>query len=526
MKKLMLNLVLLCATITTIMLEGCDKTGNFPGAEASPYVAIYDLRSFYKGSDYALTQKSMLGATGIAGVVVSDHTGKNLPTGLLMVQDKLRLNELRGISINIGADAVKYIPGDSVIVNLVGGVMKRVDGLLQIEGVNGSSVTKVASGKAIPINRVPSSFILANPDKYESTQLVIVKGGFDPVPAPTDTYGGSKLINDGFSNFTLLTETAATFANTKLPGMANFFGVITYTKNTDGKFQPNLRIRKSDDITILSSTITKADIVISGFMADVEGTPDPDGEYIQFVATRDIDFAVTPFSVVIHNTNSGYLPTGVPVNGWVMGGRRSYKFDLKTGTVTKGQYFYVGNSVKLINGVGSTSIANAKWIVSRNTQTTPGDGLGDANPDLLLNGVSAFTDGIAVFEGTTVTSTSIPIDVIITGLNGAIFNEAQQAGLRITNTDFYDIVNPVTLAQQPFYKQGSNTIYLSRPAPSDAGWFYKLGGEYNVRLGRWVKARGQRTVDLTKTSTLAELESEFPVGNGTIEGFFPTKVVQ
>jgi hypothetical protein len=524
MKKLMLNVVLLFSTI--IILEGCDKTGNFPGAEASPYIAIYDLRSFYKGTDYALTQKSLLGATGIAGVVVSDHTGKNLPAGLLMVQDKLRLNELRGISINIGADADKYVPGDSVTVNLVGGVMKRVDGLLEITGLNGSAVTKVASGKTIPINRVPSSFILANPDKYESTELVIVKGGFDPIPSPTDTYSGNRLVNDGFGNFTLVTETSATFAGTKLPGMANFFGVIQYTKDTDEKYVPHLRIRRPEDITILSSNITKADIVISGFMADVEGTPDPNGEYIQFVATRDIDFAVTPFCVVIHNTNSGYLPTGVPVNGWAMGGKRSYKFDLKTGTVKKDEYFYVGNSVKLINGVGSTSIANAKWIVSRNTQTVPGDGLGDANPDLLLNGVSAFTDGIAVFEGTTVTKTSIPIDVIITGLNGAIFNEAQQAGLRITNTDFYDIVNPVTLTQQPFYKQGSNTIYLSRPAPTDVGWFYKLGGEYNVRLGRWVKARGQRTVDLSKTSTLNELEGEFPVGNGTTESFFPTKVVQ
>lgn len=523
MKKLILNTVLLLYTL--IMLAGCDKTGNYPGADPSPYIAIYDLRSFYKGTDYALTQQSMLGATGISGVVVSDHSGKNLPAGLLMVQDKLRLNELRGISINIGADAEKYVVGDSVIVNLIGGVMKRADGLLQITGLNGTAVTKVASGKTIPINRVPSSYILENPDKYESTQLVIVKGGFDPIPSPTDTYSGSKLVNDGFANFNLFTEASATFASTKLPGMANFFGVIYYNKGADGKYIPHLRIRKPDDITILSSTITKADIVISGFMADVEGTPDPNGEYIQFVATRDINFAATPFSVVIHNTNSGYLPTGVPVDGWAMGGRRSYKFDLKTGTVTKGQYFYVGNSVKLINGVGSTSIADAKWIVSRNTQTVPGDGLGDANADLLLNSNSAFTDGIAVFEGLTVTKDSIPIDVMITGLNGAIFNEALQAGLRITNTDWYDIINPVTLTYQPFYKQGSNTIHLVRPTPVNVGWFYKLGGEYNVRLGRWVKARGQRTVDLSKTSTLNELEGEFPIGDGTVESYFPTKVV-
>ena len=524
MNKLILNAILLFSIL--IMLAGCDKSGNYPGADASPYIAIYDLRSFYKGSEYALTQQSMLGATGITGVVVSDHTGKNLPAGLLMVQDELRLNQLRGISINIGIDAEKYVPGDSVVVNLIGGVLKRADGLLQITGINGTAVTKVASGKTISINRVPSSYILENPDKYESTQLVIVKGGFDPIPSPTDTYSGSKLVNDGFANFNLFTEASATFASTELPGMANFFGVIYYDLAANGKYIPHLRIRKPEDITILSSTITKADVIISGFMADVEGTPDPDGEYMQFVATRDINFALTPFSVVTHNTNSGYLPTGVPVNGWAMGGKRSYKFDLKTGTVTKGQYFYVGNSVKLINGVGSTSIADGKWIVSRNTLTVPGDGLGNVNADLLLNSNSAFTDGIAVFEGLTVTKNSIPIDVVINGYNGAIFNEAQQAGLRITNTDWYDIVNPVTLAQQPFYKQCSNTIYLSRPTPVNVGWFFKLGGEYNVRLGRWVKARAQRVIDLEKTSTLAELETEFLISNGTTESLYPTKVVQ
>jgi len=519
MKKLIQNITGLLFAL--ILLAGCDKNGNFPGAKVSPYIAIYDLRSFYKGSDFALTEQSMLGSTGITGVVISDHSGKNLTPGLLMVQDRLRLNELRGLTINIGADAEKYVPGDSVTVNLVGGLMKRVDGLLQVTGLSGNVVNKVASGKTITVNRVPSSFILADPDKYESTELVIVKGGFDPIPAPTDTYSGDRLINDGFGNFTLHTEAAATFANTALPGMANFFGVVQYSKDNTGKFVPHLRIRRPNDITILSSTVTRAAIVISGYLAMPEGTPNTNGEYIQLLATRDINFAQTPFSVVTHNTNSAYLPTGVPLNGWATTGRRSYKFNLTTGSVAKGEYFYIGgNSNKLINGVGSTSIANAKWMVAKNTGSSAGDGIGDANADLLLNGTSAFTDGIAVFEGTTVTKTTIPIDVMITGFNGAILTVAQEAGLRITNTDWYDVVNPVTLVPQPFYKQGSNTLCLTRPAPTNAGFFYKLSGQYNIRLGRWVNARTQNRVDLTPTSVLDELEKEFPVGT------IPTKVVE
>ena len=525
MKKLILQISLLLPAL--LLLAGCDQTGNFTGAEVNPHIAIYDLRSFYKGTDFTLNQESMLGSIGITGLVVSDHRGKNMRPGLLMVQDKLRLNELRGIAIDLGPEASNYVPGDSVTVNLVGGVIKRIDGLMTVTGVDNSAVTKVASGKTIPVNRVPSSFILANPDKYESTEVVLVKGGFDPLPVPTDTYKGDKLVNDGFDNFVLRTEDAATFANNSLPGMANFFGVIQYTKASDGKYVPHLRIRRSEDISVLSSTVTKAAIVISGFLPMPEGTPSTNGEYMQFLATQDIDFSVTPYCVVTHNTNSAYQPTGVPLNGWATGGRRSYKFDLKTGTVAKGQYFYVGgNSNKLINGVGSTSIANGKWLVSKNTGGSAGDGLGDANADLLLNGTSGFADGIAVFEGLTVAKNSTPIDVIITGANGAIYNLAQDAGLRIANTDWYDVVNPVTLEPQPLYKQGSNTICLSRPAPTNAGFFYKLGGEYNIRLGRWVKARSQNRVDLEITSVLDELEKEFPLASGETPGLVPTKIVE
>lgn len=521
----MLNVILLFSGM--ILLGSCDKTGNFPGADANPNIAIYDLRSFYKDADYALTLESMLGATGITGIVVSDHSGKNLSAGLLMVQDKLRLNELRGISINIGAAAEQYVPGDSVTVNLIGGVIKRVDGLLQVTGLNGSAVTKIASGKVIATNRVPSRDILGNPDKYESTELVIVKGGFDPIPEPTDTYSGDKLVNDGFGNFVFHTEAMATFANTNLPGMANFFGVIQYSKTPEGKYVPRFHIRKPDDIRIKSSDIIKASIVISGFLAMPEGTPSTNGEYIQFLATQDIDFSVTPYCVVTHNTNSAYLPTGVPTDGWAAGGRRSYKFDLKTGMVAKGEYFYVGgNSNKLINGVGSNSMANGKWIVAKNTGSSAGDGLGDINADLLLNGTSGFADGIAVFEGLTVTKNTIPLDVIITGANGAIYNLAQGAGLRIANTDWYDIVDPITSAPQPLYKQGSNTICLSRPTPTNAGFFYKLGGEYNIRLGRWATARSQNRVDLDLNSELSNIETEFPKASGTTPGLLPTKVVE
>lgn len=102
----------------------------------------------------------------------------------------------------------------------------------------------------------------------------------------------------------------------------------------------------------------------------------------------------------------------------------------------------------------------------------------------------------------------ILLDVIITGYNGAISNVGLQAGLQITNIDWCDLINPFNLEELPFYKQGSITIHLNRPAPSVAGWFYKLGGEYTVRLDRWVKAKAATPIDLSKTSIFNEVEGE------------------
>lgn len=517
----------LCFLALSVIWVGCEKS-NYPGGVVSPYIPIFDLRSLYKGTDLNLTVNNMFGSSKISAVVVSDHSGNNLPSGLLIVQDRKRLNELRGISIPIGPEAANYVPGDSVVVEIAGGVLKRVNGLLQITGVDASNVTKVASGRNIPANRVGSNLILANPDKYESTLVAIVKAGFDPVPAPTAVYGGEKIINDGFDNLTLFTEANATFANTSgLPFTANYYGIIFSKQGADGKLIPEHRIRTLNDVIPLSSTPEIADVVISGFINDVSGT-DGNYEYIQLMATRDIDFSVTPFSVVVTNNAGTAQPTGFPVNGWATGGGstsfRTFKFNLTSGTATKGTFFYVGGSTRLINGANSTSISSANWIRSFNYTTINGDGFGTRNTNLLANSGNAF--GIAVFNGINVTKDTQPIDVIFVAAGGSLFSAGPPAvGYKIANTDYYDVINPITLQSQPFYRQGSNTINLTYTTPADAAFYYKLGGIYNANLGRWVKARTQTNFRLTATSTLDELEGVFPAATPeNPEGVAPTRL--
>ncbi|HSB93965.1 MAG TPA: DUF5689 domain-containing protein, partial [Flavitalea sp.] len=362
MKKIVSFIVLLSSLF---LFWGCDKDGNYPGATVSPYIAMFDLRGIYKGEDVSLTKDNMFGANKIAGLVVSDHTGGNIPAGLLVVQDKRRLGQLRGISIALGADAANYVPGDSVVINVEGGVLKKIDGILQLTGITTANITKVASGRPLLPVEVKSNLIVASPSTYESIFISVVKAGFDPSYPLGSTYLGDKTINDGFADMTLHTEPTASWANKPLPFLSVFNGIIF--NGTDGK--PKLWPRKESDISILSATAPKiAPILITGYLVDPNGT-DANFEYIQLIATKNIDFAVTPFSVVTNN-NAG--ASVAPASGWATGALRTYKFDLTTGTVTAGQYFYIGAN-KNIWGAGSTDISSSKWF-GKMYATVDGDG--------------------------------------------------------------------------------------------------------------------------------------------------------
>ncbi len=504
-----------------LFLIACEKS-NYPGAKVSPIIPIYDLRNLYKGQDVTLSPDNMFGAEKIAGVVVSDHSGGNMPAGLLVLQDKRRLQQLRGISVSLGDAASNYVPGDSIIIDVVGGILKRENGLLQLKNITPEKIVKIASARSIPSNRVPSSYILADPDKYESTLVAIVKGGFDPLPLPSDILSGEKPLNDGFDNITLHTEPTASFANkNNLPIVGNFFGIIFSSIDENGNRVPKHYLRTEQDVVSLSSVIEITPVIITGYMPDVLGG-DGNYEYMQFMATKDIDFSVTPFAVVTTNNAGATNPTGYPSDGWATGSKaasgnaRTFKFNLTSGTVSKGEFFYVGGSSKMINGSSSTSIASAKWIRSFNYTSTNGDGFGLKTEGLFANSGNA--SGFAIFEGTTVDKNTRPIDVIFIKNGGQLYTPGPpEAGYRIANTDFYDVIDPISLRPQPFYNMGTNTINFNYPP--DQGYFMKLGGTYNPRLGKWVKARTQSMILLTKQSILTDLEQPTQVdiiSNGTV----------
>ncbi|WP_051691656.1 DUF5689 domain-containing protein [Pedobacter borealis] len=494
----------LLLAVVVIIYASCKKEDDYRYKFLeSGFISNFDLRRYYKGSDLSLNSDAIGGATSIRGVVVSDFRSGNSVAGLIALQNS-RINgtadSLRGISFNIGTAASNYIPGDSLHIKLDGGILKRVDGILQITGITNSAITKVASGRTIKLQAANTSAILANPDRYESTLVAINNAVYDPEPTSDVIYSGDKIINDGFGLATLRTSANATFANTAVQPSGNFTGVV-YVTGTGTSKKIEYRMRTAEDFFYVPMP-KLSPAIISGFLVDPNST-DGNYEYVQFLATKDIDFAATPFSVITNN-NAG--ATSFPVQGWATGGVRTYKINITSGTAKKGEFFYVGGTGQRINGSASTVIPTSKWLSKVDYTTVPGaNGVGDVSGNLLAN--SGNVAGIALFEGINVTANTIPLDVIFYGgPNGSFYMPGPpEYGLRITITDKF--ATYAGKVPQEYYGKGTNDISKRFAGFPTALSFAKLGGIYKATKGGWESVRTMTSVPLTNTSILSAIET-------------------
>ncbi|KAA8484373.1 hypothetical protein BDE36_1540 [Arcticibacter tournemirensis] len=491
--KLILGLVIVA------MGMSCEKH-DFAEGELSSFINIQRVRLLYRDADLTLTRENLDGAQITAGTVISVLDSGNVSPGIVVIQSE-RGGKMRGISLELGSDASNYRAGDSLSVNIIGGILKRVDGTLRISGLSPQSVEKVDENKNVVIRTATAININSKPEEYESTAVRIYGLKFTP-DLGIETIGGTKVFNDNSADMQMHVESSSELSSSLLPKTATVTGIIF--RNSEGVMQVWPRV-KSDFIStsiIVDPRIPlgKFPVIITGFLSDPTGT-DANYEYIQFMATQDLDFENTPFSVVTSNNAGSATPTGMPVNGWATGEMRTYKFNLTSGTVAKGSFFYVGG-YKQVWGSSSADISSAKWIANILYASTPGNGFGTVTTNLLAN--SGNGAGIAVFKGTDVTVNSVPVDVIFFGGDGNLFSAGPPAvGYRITDNDLYSTME----GTQPFYKQGTNTKKFSFPAATN---FAKLGGVYNVTSQSWTTARVKTDVPLGNGSTITVLEA----GNG------------
>ncbi|SMC68186.1 DUF5689 domain-containing protein [Pedobacter nyackensis] len=502
MRKI-LNKHILIIGAFVVALAACKRDSDYMIVTPSPFISNLDLKKLYKGADVTLTKELTREAISVQGQVTSDHSGHNLPEGLLFIQNLRQvssgIDSLRGIAINVGAAAANYVPGDSVQIKIEGGVLRRVNGILQITGVSATDIVKVKSGVKLLYMPVSAITLLAKPDNFEGCLVKINNCNFEP-NIGVETLEGVKTLNEGSGDMQMHVNATANFKNELLPYSANVTGLLI-PSSTGGVPQIWPRIKEDFEATSIvvdpSIPLGPHPAIITGYLADPTST-DGNYEYIQFMATQDLDFRQKNFSVYTTNNAGTSTPTGFPLAGWNTGDLRTYKFVITRGTVAKGKFFYVGG-YKQINGIGSRDISQTNWVVSKLYASNGGDdGIGTKTSNLLGN--SGNPAGIAIFPFTNVELKSVPSDVIFYGgAGGSMYGNG--VGYSICSNDFYNLKDGNT--DQPFFRQGKNTAILQLPGINA---FSYLGGVYDAKAKKWITKRAHNSVALGTTSPLTLIE--------------------
>ena len=219
-------------------------------------------------------------------------------------------------------------------------------------------------------------------------------------------------------------------------------------------------------------------LVISEILANPSGTDSP-FEWIELVATSNINFATTPYTVVCNNS-------AATANGWIEGGSITYAFQINTGTVNAGDVVYVG---------GSSMAPTGTKIRTINTGTTAGDGFGAAATGGVVGNGGSNGDGIAVFNlaSAAITSSSVPVDAIFYGsaLGTAVLNNGAD-GYQLPVNDLYT-----------GGKLQANSFFAGDPGGDQS---IRATGLFNTQTGLWSSQRnwtvGAPTLDNLSTVSL------------------------
>jgi hypothetical protein len=182
-------------------------------------------------------------------------------------------------------------------------------------------------------------------------------------------------------------------------------------------------------------------------------------EFVELLATRDINFTTEPLSVFTCNVGGSTNVT----NGWVTGGSVTTSFNLNTGSVTKGQLLYVGGNNISLNGSNCTKY-----------QSNVADVFGNGG---------SHADGVAVFNmaASSVTASTVPVEGIFYG--NAMGNAAFVSG-NSNRTGFRLPVNDA-------YPGGGLTASGTPPAPDPGSGDYikGTGGVHDTVNHNWITAR-------------------------------------
>jgi hypothetical protein len=211
------------------------------------------------------------------------------------------------------------------------------------------------------------------------------------------------------------------------------------------------------DLTASNDTsTTNPGLLISEFLANPANT-DSSKEWIELIATKNIDFSVTPYTII--TANNGTATT----KGWTQGLFQTYAFQISSGTVVPGEVVYVGGSNMAVSG---------RKIRVIDVSTTPGDGgIGNASTGGIVGNGTGNADGIAVFNlpVAAIDSNTVPVDAVFygTAIGTALLNGGAD-GYTLPVNDRYN---------------GGRLQSTSFIAPDPTSLFVKANGVYNKLTG-------------------------------------------
>lgn len=241
MKKIYLYLSLLLTTVVVLITSCKDETELTLIPQY--FISIAELREMYQGESLTLMNKDD-GDLFIGGVVISNPDHMNNPEGKVIIQNYDN-GQLRGIALALDEHLERYKEGDSVVVKLGGGVLERVNGILQISGLTVLDVGRISSNNEQKVHIVTDIFdpFLTDDATYECTLVQLVSVDVLNVERG-QTFGVKDLeLSDGSNTILVKTLNTASFAGFEVPISGDFTGIMLYT----GSQQPCLSIRSSQD---------------------------------------------------------------------------------------------------------------------------------------------------------------------------------------------------------------------------------------------------------------------------------------
>lgn len=167
-------------------------------------------------------------------------------------------------------------------------------------------------------------------------------------------------------------------------------------------------------------------LVISEVLANPAGT-DSCKEYVELLATQNINFSLTPYTVIVNNNGTANA------NGWIAGGALSYAFAINSGSIAAGSVAYVGGSCMTPTTGAFLRLLNVKYV--------NGDwNIGTANASGVFGNGGSNADGVAVFNlpVSSITSSTMPTDALFfgTGIGTSSVNSGID-GYQLPVNDFY-----------------------------------------------------------------------------------------